>query len=144
MRLLVGNPFPPPDPKLSYGARPPRATHDANATCCNKAHLSGLQPWLNRSRSAYRESDQNAKLFRPTVIKTFVAEAMNEAMRLETIMRTVNSRRAVVVLHYAPIVDTVEGEPLEIYPFLGARALQRPSTASKYAPSCMVMRIAEV
>ena len=61
--------------------------------------------------------------FGEPAIKTFVAEAMNEAMRLENIMRTVNSRRAVVVLHYAPIVDTVEGEPLEIYPFLGCSRL---------------------
>jgi len=57
--------------------------------------------------------------FGEPAIKTFVAEAMNEAMRLENIMRTVNRERVVVVLHYAPIVETVEGEPLEIYPFLG-------------------------
>jgi Icc-related predicted phosphoesterase len=61
--------------------------------------------------------------FGEPAIKTFVAEAMNEAMRLENIMRTVKNRRAVVVLHYAPIVDTVEGEPLEIYPFLGCSRL---------------------
>ena len=27
------------------------------------------------------------------------------------------------MLHYAPVVDTVEGEPLEIYPFLGCSRL---------------------
>jgi Icc-related predicted phosphoesterase len=27
------------------------------------------------------------------------------------------------VLHYAPVADTVEGEPLEIYPFLGSSRL---------------------
>ena len=27
--------------------------------------------------------------------------------------------RAVVLLHYAPITETLEGEPLEIFPFLG-------------------------
>ena len=27
------------------------------------------------------------------------------------------------VLHYAPIPETVEGEPLEIYPFLGSSRL---------------------
>ena len=48
---------------------------------------------------------------------------MNEAMRLENVMRTVKNERAVVVLHYAPVVDTVEGEPLEIYPFLGCSRL---------------------
>ena len=38
-------------------------------------------------------------------------------------MRTVRSERALVVLHYAPIVETIEGEPLEIYPFLGCSRL---------------------
>jgi Icc-related predicted phosphoesterase len=61
--------------------------------------------------------------FGEPAIKTFVAEAMSEAMRLENIMRTVNSERAVVVLHYAPIVETIEGESPEIYPFLGCSRL---------------------
>jgi Icc-related predicted phosphoesterase len=61
--------------------------------------------------------------FGESAIKTFVAEAMSEAMRLENVMRTVKNERAVVVLHYAPVVDTVEGEPLEIYPFLGCSRL---------------------
>ena len=56
-------------------------------------------------------------------IKEFVAETMREAMRLENAMRTVRAGRAVVLLHYAPIAETVEGEPLEIYPFLGSSRL---------------------
>ena len=61
--------------------------------------------------------------FGEPVIKAFVAEAMNEAMRLENAMRTVKNRRAIVVLHYAPIAETAEGEPLEIMPFLGCSRL---------------------
>src|SRR5258707_713717 len=61
--------------------------------------------------------------FGETVVKSLVAEAVNEAMRLENAMRAVRSERAVVVLHYAPILDTVEGEPLEIFPFLGCSRL---------------------
>jgi Icc-related predicted phosphoesterase len=61
--------------------------------------------------------------FGETAVKTLVAESLNEAMRLENAMRTVKSKRAVVVLHYAPVVDTVEGEPLEIFPFLGSSRL---------------------
>jgi len=38
-------------------------------------------------------------------------------------MRGVRSQRAAVVLHYAPIEATVEGEPYEIYPFLGCSRL---------------------
>ena len=61
--------------------------------------------------------------FGETVVKSFVAESVGEAMRLENAMRAVRNERAVVVLHYAPVVDTVEGEPLEIFPFLGSSRL---------------------
>jgi uncharacterized protein len=61
--------------------------------------------------------------FGEPTIKAMVAESMNEAMRLENAMRQVRSERAVVVLHYAPIAETVEGEPLEIFPFLGSSRL---------------------
>jgi Icc-related predicted phosphoesterase len=61
--------------------------------------------------------------FGEAVLKSFVAESVKEAMRLENAMRAVGNERAVVVLHYAPIVDTVEGEPLEIFPFLGSSRL---------------------
>jgi Icc-related predicted phosphoesterase len=74
--------------------------------------------------------------FGEPAIKTFVAEAMNEAMRLENIMRTVSSERAVVVLHYAPIAQTLEGEPLEIYPFLGCSRLAE--TIDRFKVSAVV------
>ena len=61
--------------------------------------------------------------FGETSIKSLVAESLNEAMRLENAMRTVKNERAVVVLHYAPIAETSEGEPLEIFPFLGSSRL---------------------
>jgi Icc-related predicted phosphoesterase len=61
--------------------------------------------------------------FGEAVLKTFVAESVKEAIRLENAMGAVGNERAVVVLHYAPIVDTVEGEPLEIFPFLGSSRL---------------------
>jgi uncharacterized protein len=61
--------------------------------------------------------------FGEPAIKTFVAESLNEAMHLENAMRTVRTGRSVVVLHYAPVLDTVEGEPLEIFPFLGSSRL---------------------
>jgi Icc-related predicted phosphoesterase len=61
--------------------------------------------------------------FGEPAIKTFVAEAVSEAMRLENALHEVKSGRAVVVLHYAPIPETAEGEPLELYPFLGSSRL---------------------
>ena len=56
-------------------------------------------------------------------IKSFVDAAIDEARKLENALRTLRTERAVAVLHYAPVVDTVEGEPLEIYPFLGCSRL---------------------
>jgi uncharacterized protein len=69
-------------------------------------------------------------------IKTLVAESLNEAMRLENAMRTVRSQRAVVVLHYAPIVETVEGEPPEIFAFLGSSRLAE--TIDRFKVSAVV------
>ena len=57
--------------------------------------------------------------FGEPAIKAFVDAALNEARKLENALRTLKSERNVAVLHYAPVADTVEGEPLEIYPFLG-------------------------
>lgn len=57
--------------------------------------------------------------FGEACVKQFVAEAVKEASRLENNLRALKTERVVVVLHYAPVVGTVEGEPKEIYPFLG-------------------------
>jgi len=61
--------------------------------------------------------------FGEDAIKAFVDEARNEARKLENALRSLRTERVVAVLHYAPVVDTVEGEPLEIYPFLGSSRL---------------------
>ena len=58
--------------------------------------------------------------FGEQAIKAFVAETMSEAMRLENAMRAVRTQRTLVVLHYAPIAETCDTEPLEIMPFLGS------------------------
>jgi Icc-related predicted phosphoesterase len=52
-------------------------------------------------------------------VKTFVQACLDETMKLETGLRMLRTERAVAVLHYAPITETLEGEPLEIFPFLG-------------------------
>ncbi len=56
-------------------------------------------------------------------IKQFVREAVDEAMRLEAALGSLTTARKVVVLHYAPVADTVENEPREIYQFLGSSRL---------------------
>jgi Icc-related predicted phosphoesterase len=60
------------------------------------------------------------------VIKTFVHEAVDEALKLESALARLRSERLVAILHYSPIQETVEGEPREIYPFLGCSRLEEP------------------
>ena len=62
------------------------------------------------------------------IIKGFVREAVNEALKLETALARLRSSRLVALLHYSPIQDTVEGEPREIFPFLGCSRLEEPLT----------------
>ena len=61
--------------------------------------------------------------FGEPAIKAFVDEAVDESRKLENALRTLKTDRSVAVLHYSPVVGTVEGEPLEIYPFLGCSRL---------------------
>ena len=75
-------------------------------------------------------------------IKQFVHEAVNEALKLEASLARLRSARQVVLLHYSPVRQTVEGEPLEIYPFVGSSRLEEPITASRFRWSCTDTRIA--
>ena len=56
-------------------------------------------------------------------IKTFVQAGLNEALKLERAFAQLRTQKRVVVTHYSPIQETVEGEPREIYPFLGSSRL---------------------
>jgi Icc-related predicted phosphoesterase len=59
-------------------------------------------------------------------IKLFVQEALNEAMKLEAALAKLRTPRRIALLHYSPIAGTVQGEPAEIYPFLGSSRLEEP------------------
>ena len=59
-------------------------------------------------------------------IKLFVQEALNEAMKLESALAKLRTPRRIALLHYSPIAGTVEGEPVEIFPFLGSSRLEEP------------------
>jgi len=61
-----------------------------------------------------------------TIIKQFVREAVDEALKLEAALARLRTSQLVALLHYSPIQRTVEGEPLEIYPFLGSSRLEEP------------------
>ena len=60
------------------------------------------------------------------VIKQFVQEAVDEALKLETALARLRTTQRVALLHYAPIRGTVEGEPPEIFPYLGSSRLEEP------------------
>jgi Icc-related predicted phosphoesterase len=59
-------------------------------------------------------------------IKQFVQEAIDEALKLEAALARLRTQQRIAVLHYAPIRATVEGEPVEIFPYLGSSRLEEP------------------
>jgi Icc-related predicted phosphoesterase len=59
-------------------------------------------------------------------IKQFVNEALHEAMKLESALAKLRTRRRIALLHYSPISGTIQGEPPEIYAFLGSSRLEDP------------------
>ena len=67
------------------------------------------------------------------LIKAFVRAALDETLKLETALARLRTPGRVALLHYAPVSATVEGEPLEIYPFLGSSRLEEP--LNRHAPS---------
>ncbi len=56
-------------------------------------------------------------------VKAFVQAGIDEALKLERGLSQLRTPKRVVVVHYAPIGDTVKGEPPEIYPYLGSSRL---------------------
>ena len=62
------------------------------------------------------------------IIKLFVREALNEALKLETALARLRTEHRIVLMHYSPIEGTVAGEPKEIYPYLGSSRLEEPLT----------------
>lgn len=69
------------------------------------------------------------------IIKHFVREAVDEALKLESALARLRTNRLIAVLHYSPVEQTVEGEPKEIYPFLGCSRLEEP--IGRYPVSCV-------
>ena len=61
-----------------------------------------------------------------TIIKQFVHAAVDEALKLEAALARLRTEHLVALLHYAPVQQTAEGEPLEIFPFIGSSRLEEP------------------
>ncbi len=73
--------------------------------------------------------------------KRYVQEAIDEALKLERALARLPTRRRIGLLHYAPIRGTVEGEPLDIYPYLGTSRLEEHSTGTRSMSSFTGTRI---
>src|SRR5438874_13641655 len=71
-----------------------------------------------------------------TIIKQFVPEAVDQGLKLEAALARLRTQQLVALLHYSPIQQTVDGEPLEIYPFLGSSRLEEP--INRYPVSLVV------
>jgi len=56
-------------------------------------------------------------------IKAFVGHTKRIADRWRVALKELQADRRVVLSHYSPVKDTLAGEPLEIYPFLGSYLL---------------------
>jgi Icc-related predicted phosphoesterase len=63
-------------------------------------------------------------------MKRFVHEAIDEALKLEKAISRLQTDQRVVLLHYSPVRATVEGEPPELFPFLGSSRLEE--TLNRY------------
>jgi Icc-related predicted phosphoesterase len=60
------------------------------------------------------------------LVKQVVNEAVNETLKLGSALAKLRTKQRVAVLHYAPIPETVHGEPQEIWPYLGCSRLAEP------------------
>ncbi len=56
-------------------------------------------------------------------MRAFVRHTKDRAARLEAALRTLDGDLRIALLHYSPTPDTLAGEPLGLYPFLGSYLL---------------------
>jgi Icc-related predicted phosphoesterase len=71
-------------------------------------------------------------MFGEGAMKSFVQEAVDEALRLDRALARLDAEykveKKIAVLHYSPIKETITGEPEQIFPFLGCSRLAEPLT----------------
>lgn len=69
-------------------------------------------------------------MFGEGAMKAFVQEAVDEALHLDRALARLDQEHGdipkIALMHYAPIKDTIVGEPEVIYPFLGSSRLAEP------------------
>ena len=70
------------------------------------------------------------------IIKKFVHEAVDEALKLESALARLRNEQLVALLHYAPIQATVEGEPLRDLSRSSAAAASKIRSRASLSPRC--------
>lgn len=69
-------------------------------------------------------------MFGEDAMKAFVQEAVDEALHLDRALARIDQQhehlKKIAILHYAPMLETVIGEPEPIFPFLGSSRLAEP------------------
>jgi Icc-related predicted phosphoesterase len=69
-------------------------------------------------------------MFGEGAMKAFVQETVDEVLKLDRALTALDKDHEtlpkIAVMHYAPIKDTILGEPEVIYPFLGSSRLAEP------------------
>ena len=58
--------------------------------------------------------------FGEQALKAFIRTSIDEAKRMDSALANLNCRYRIAVMHYAPIKETLAGEEIELYPFLGS------------------------
>ena len=61
--------------------------------------------------------------FGERALKSFIQTSIDEAVRLENALAKLEASRRIAILHYAPVLDTLAGEPPELHAFLGSGRL---------------------
>src|ERR1041385_366710 len=90
------------------------------------SRASGRKPSTKRRGSERRPRRCARGRGGAKAITTFVQEAVDEALTLEAALARLRTQKRVALLHYSPIRATVEGEPPEIFPYLGSSRLEEP------------------
>jgi Icc-related predicted phosphoesterase len=67
--------------------------------------------------------------FGEPLVKAFVQEAVNEGLKLEAALAQLDLQKKIVIVHYAPIAQTTDGEDPEIRAYLGTTRLAAPCEA---------------
>lgn len=86
-----------------------------------KGHLAGFAG-VKGFAGGFEQASLQA--FGEEAIKSFVYEAIDEAVKLEAALAQVDAALKIALTHYAPIRETCLGETPEIMPFLGTSRLR--------------------